>query len=240
MSSSAHRSACCGPGRLRLGPGRRCSSASARGGQTARAVRPRPRARDLPGRVGRGRDGGASRRTGRPAGDLPRRRALPPPPGDPRPLDLLLHGLALLTTDGHAAAAPTLQRAAKALASIPVEDVLRWGWMAAGAATVVWDLRGLYAISARQVQLVRDAGALAQLPMYLAQLGIARPWMGDFAGAASLIAETDERRGGDREPHRALYPADAPGPAGQGSRGHRADSERDRAGRGQGQGMAAI
>ena len=32
-------------------------------------------------------------------------QALPPPPGDPRPLDLLLDGLALLTTDGHAAAA---------------------------------------------------------------------------------------------------------------------------------------
>ena len=31
-------------------------------------------------------------------------RALPPRPGGPRPLDLLLGGLALLTTDGHAAA----------------------------------------------------------------------------------------------------------------------------------------
>jgi hypothetical protein len=51
-------------------------------------------------------------------------RALPPPPGTPRPLDLLLDGLALLTTEGHAAATPTLQRAAKAIAGIPVEDVL--------------------------------------------------------------------------------------------------------------------
>ena len=51
--------------------------------------------------------------------------------------------------------------------------------------------RGLHAISARQVQLVRDAGALAELPLYLSQLGMTRPWMGDFAGAASLIAETD-------------------------------------------------
>ena len=29
--------------------------------------------------------------------------ALPPPVGDPRPLELLLEGLALLITDGHAA-----------------------------------------------------------------------------------------------------------------------------------------
>src|SRR3954447_2217466 len=35
-------------------------------------------------------------------------RALPAPQGNPRPLDLLLEGLALLTTDGHAAATLTL------------------------------------------------------------------------------------------------------------------------------------
>jgi DNA-binding CsgD family transcriptional regulator len=118
-------------------------------------------------------------------------QALPPPPGAPRPLDLLLDGLALLITAGHAAAAVTLQRAAEVLSAIPVEDVLRWGWMAASAYTAVWDFDGLHAISARQVQLVRDAGALVQLPFYLSQLGIALPWMGDFAGTASVIAETD-------------------------------------------------
>jgi DNA-binding CsgD family transcriptional regulator len=113
-----------------------------------------------------------------------------PPPSAPRPLDLLLDGLARLITDGHAAAA-TLQRATKVLTSIPAEDVLRWGWMATNAYTAVWDFEGLHAISVRQVQLVRDAGALAELPIYLSQLGIARPWMGDFAGAILLVAETD-------------------------------------------------
>lgn len=118
-------------------------------------------------------------------------RALPPPAGDPRPLDLLLDGLALLSIDGHAAAAEPLQRAATALADIPVEDVLRWGWMATSASAIVWDAEGMDAIAARQAQLIREAGALAQLPLYLSQLGITRPWMGDFAGAASVIAETD-------------------------------------------------
>ena len=119
-------------------------------------------------------------------------RALPPAPGDPRPLDLLLDGLALLSTEGRAAATPTLQRAAKALADIPVEDVLRWGWAVAPAAsTLVWDFEGMLAISERQVQLVRDAGALAQLPIHLSALGIARAWIGDFAGADSVIAESD-------------------------------------------------
>jgi hypothetical protein len=49
----------------------------------------------------------------------------------------------------------------------------------------------MHAISARQVQLARDAGAIALLPLYLAQLGIATTWMGDFAGSASIVAETD-------------------------------------------------
>src|SRR5262252_4630198 len=118
-------------------------------------------------------------------------RALPPRPGAPRPLDLLLDGLALLTTDGRAAATPTLQRAAEALAGIPVEDVVRWGWMATAASNAVWDNDGAHAISARQVQLIRDVGALAELPLYLSALGLASAWMGDFAGAASNIAEAD-------------------------------------------------
>ena len=74
--------------------------------------------------------------------DIPRPRAL-------RPIDLLLDGLALMTTDGRAAATPTLQRAAKVLGDIPVEDVLGWGWIAMAASNAVWDNDGAYAISAR-------------------------------------------------------------------------------------------
>jgi DNA-binding CsgD family transcriptional regulator/tetratricopeptide (TPR) repeat protein len=118
-------------------------------------------------------------------------RALPPPPGDPRPLDVLLDGLALLATEGHAAATPTLRRAAKALADMPVEDVLPWGWVAASASAVLWDVEGMSASAAREVRLLRDASALGALPSSLSNLGIATAWMGDFAGAASLIAEID-------------------------------------------------
>ncbi|HYB88728.1 MAG TPA: AAA family ATPase [Streptosporangiaceae bacterium] len=118
-------------------------------------------------------------------------QSLSPPPGSPRPLDMLLDGLALLTIDGRAAATPVLQRAATALAGIPVDDVLRWGSVAAGASGLVWDFEGMRATAARQVQLARDAGAIALLPLYLSQLGIASTWMGDFAGSASIVAETD-------------------------------------------------
>ncbi len=118
-------------------------------------------------------------------------RRLPPSPGAPCPLELLLEGLALLSTDGRAAAIPTLQRAAKVLVGIPVRDVLRWGWAAVTASSAVWDQDSALAITTRQVQLLRDAGALAELPIHLSSLALTQTWMGDFAGTASLIAEVE-------------------------------------------------
>jgi ATP/maltotriose-dependent transcriptional regulator MalT len=84
-----------------------------------------------------------------------------------------------------------LQAAAKVLATLPVEDVLRWGWMAPSACFATWDFDGLYAMATRQVQLVREAGALSQVQFYVAQVGLMLAWMGDFAGAAANVAETD-------------------------------------------------
>ena len=72
-----------------------------------------------------------------------------------------------------------------------MKDVLLWGWIAASASALLWDIEGMRANSAREVRLLRDAGALAALPSSLSNLAIATAWMGDFAGAASLIAETD-------------------------------------------------
>jgi DNA-binding CsgD family transcriptional regulator len=134
-------------------------------------------------------------------------RALPSPQDGPRPLDLTLEGLALLITDGHAAAASTLQRAAKVLTSLPVEEVLRWGWVATRTSSAVWDYEGFHAISARQVQLARDVGALAQLPLFLSQVGVARAWMGDFAGAEAVAGESASvaaRTGNRFPPHVTL------------------------------------
>ena len=117
--------------------------------------------------------------------------ALPPRPGAPRPLDLLLDGLARLVTDGRAAAAPTLQRAARALTSLPVDDALRWGWAATAATDAMWDPEGTRTIAKSQSKLFRQVGALAQLPIPLAALGQVSSWSGDFAGAASIAAEAE-------------------------------------------------
>ena len=125
-------------------------------------------------------------------------QALPPPTGPPLPLDLLLDGLALLVTDGHAAAAPNFQRAVHALTSIPLEDVLRWGWMATFASCLVWDIESFHAISARHVKLVRSVGAVAQLPLHLWQLALCSTWIGDLPGAPAHPVRHRRRVAGPR------------------------------------------
>lgn len=139
---------------------------------------------------------GAAMTTGQRSGDARLEisravQALPPPQDPQRPIDLLLAGLALLTTDGHGAATATLQKAANVLTGIPLDDVLRWGWMAGYSASLIWDFECLHLMAVRQAQLVRAAGALAQLPLFLSQLGMALAKMGDLPGTASLIPEID-------------------------------------------------
>ena len=118
----------------------------------------------------------------------------------PHPLELLLDGLALVVTDGRATATPVLQRAAKAVAEMPVEDVLRWGWIAPAASASTWDADRYGAIFERQAQLVRDGGALAELPQHLTGLAWYRAFIGDLAGARLLVGEIDmsQRRPGRR------------------------------------------
>ena len=121
-------------------------------------------------------------------------RRLPPPAHPPRPGDLLLDGLALLVTDGPAAAAPALRQARSAFASadIPAAEALRWGWLAPAAGYALWDHD--WDLTARQVQLAREAGALGQLPFLLSRMTMDAVWSGDFAAAAVVIAEADAVR----------------------------------------------
>jgi DNA-binding CsgD family transcriptional regulator len=118
--------------------------------------------------------------------------ALPPPAHPPRPADLLLDGLALLITDGLAAAGPVLRQATNAFASadIPAEELLRWGWMARMADQALWDQDG-WRMTTRLAQLAREAGALGQFPVLLNDMAMDAVFSGDFATAASLIEEAD-------------------------------------------------
>ena len=118
-------------------------------------------------------------------------RALPPPAHPPRPVDLLLDGLALMVTDGPGAAAPVLRQATSAFASadIPVQESLQWGWLVRVADKALWDDEGRR-LTVRQVQLARDVGALDQLPILLNMTAMDAVWSGDFTAATSLIVET--------------------------------------------------
>ena len=136
-------------------------------------------------------------------------RALPPLMHPPRPVDLVLDGLALLVTDGPAVAAPALRQAASAFADADIagDEGLQWGWMAQAAASAVWDDDTWHALLVRQVRLARETGALDQLPIDLGALGTNVAWSGDFAAAASLIAEADsvcEATGSRAAPYAAM------------------------------------
>ena len=122
-------------------------------------------------------------------------RALPPPERPPRAADLLLDGLALLITDGPAAAAPALREAISAFADpdVHVAERLRWSWWIPVASLPLWDVEG-WSLIVAPLQLARDVGALDQLPILLSVLGGAAVSRGDLAAAASLIAESDAAR----------------------------------------------
>ena len=109
---------------------------------------------------------------------------------------------------GPAAAAPVLRQATSAFAGpdVPAAERLRWGRIAPVVSTALWDDAGLSLLE-RLVQLAREIGALDRLPMLLNQLASAAVWRGDFAAAASLIAEADavcEATGARIAPYAAL------------------------------------
>src|SRR5262249_54947684 len=105
-------------------------------------------------------------------------RSAPRPPDPPAPCDLLLDGLAVLVTDGRAAAAPLLRRVAHIFAEgkIATEEGLRWGWVAMIAALVLWDMENSESIPLRQLKSAREAGLLVHLPVYVNALGISATW----------------------------------------------------------------
>jgi DNA-binding CsgD family transcriptional regulator len=118
-------------------------------------------------------------------------RAAPASPGRPRGSDLLLDGLALLVAAGPAVAVPALRRALDAFAGeeAATDERLRWSWLAGRAAGFIWDYQSWDALSARQVQLALDAGALTVLPVTLSTRAGVHLFAGELAVAASLIEE---------------------------------------------------
>ena len=84
----------------------------------------------------------------------------------PRAADLLLDGLAALVTDGHRVGAPMLKRAVRAFRdeAVPAPDALRWLPFACQMSRAAWDDESWHLLSARLIELARQAGALTALP----------------------------------------------------------------------------
>ena len=152
------------------------------------------------------------------------------PRSEPPPADLVLDGLAMIVTDGPAAAAPTLRRAVSAVvnADIAADEPSCWGWQAQAAASALWDNDARCALLVRQVRLAREAGVLDQLPVLLEALGTAVAASGDIAAASVLVAEAEH---GLRRDRGASRPADrdaARGAAGASRRSRAAHRGRHR------------
>jgi DNA-binding CsgD family transcriptional regulator len=120
-------------------------------------------------------------------------RRAPSPQGPPRAVDLLLEGLALRFSDGYAASAPALKRALSEVrdqGGRAGQDV-RWPWTARRVAPDLFDDDTWLALGTRSVQIARDAGALAVLPVALNYLATLRIFEGDLDTGATLLDEAE-------------------------------------------------
>lgn len=135
-------------------------------------------------------------------------RRLPPSPRASR-VDLLLDALTALFTDGYAVAAPIRRRAVHAFGSedVPEEEGLRWLWAVSIEAAELWDDQGWWSLTARHVDMARNAGALGVFPLTLGSLAVAHLFAGELDAASSLVAELEavcEATGTTLAPYPAL------------------------------------
>ena len=111
----------------------------------------------------------------------------------PRACDLLLDGLAVVTSEGYAAGAPILMKALSAFRAEEVssEEGLHWMPLACQMANDVWDDDSWHALSTRLTELAREAGALAVLPVALLLGMTIQLLAGEFAMADSMALEAE-------------------------------------------------
>ena len=133
----------------------------------------------------------------------------PPAPQPPRASDLLLDGLAALLKRGYPAGIPTLKRALSAFrsGSVTWEAEIRWLQFACHTAVDLWDDAAWEALSTRHVQLIRDAGALSELPIALTSRIAVHLNAGELGAAISLVEEVQtvtEATGSQIVPYGAL------------------------------------
>jgi tetratricopeptide (TPR) repeat protein len=120
-------------------------------------------------------------------------RAAPLGPQPPRPIDLLLDGLATRFTETYAIAVPPLRRALQAFCEGDHrgDGDMRGLWLACRVAPDLWDDEAWHELATRAVTLARDSGALSVLPIALTYRAGVHVHAGEFAAAAALVEEAD-------------------------------------------------
>jgi DNA-binding CsgD family transcriptional regulator len=143
------------------------------------------------------------------ARDVARAASAAPASPTARGPDLLLDGLVMLFSEGYEPAVPLLRRAQSAFdaAGMPATEQLRWKWLTSVSAVHLWDDALWHTLSQRHVELAREAGALAELPLALSQRVYVHLFAGELASAASLVHEIEaatEATGSDLAPYGAV------------------------------------
>jgi DNA-binding CsgD family transcriptional regulator len=123
------------------------------------------------------------------------RAALEAPRGpvESRAVDRLVDGLAVRFTDGYAAGVPTLKRALTMLREEGEDNRVnvRWPWFARRVAAELFADDSWHYLATRSVQVARENGALAVLPLALNHLAHVRCLEGDLDEASALLDEAD-------------------------------------------------
>jgi DNA-binding CsgD family transcriptional regulator len=134
-------------------------------------------------------------------------RAAPPPPQPPRVVDLFLDGYVLLVTEGYAAAAPALKRALQEFrGGLASREEVRWQWIAMLTAHSLWDEQSAQALGRAYLELVRETGAVSELPIAIASAVGVHIERGELDTAASLLEEAEAATEATGRPF-APYPA---------------------------------
>jgi DNA-binding CsgD family transcriptional regulator len=115
------------------------------------------------------------------------------PAGQPGAADLLLDGLALLIAEGPALGTPVMQQALDAFRgrAVSTEERLRWSWLAGRVAAYIWDYDSWDVLTARQIELANDTGALTVLPLTLSTRAGVQLFAGHLSEAASLVERAE-------------------------------------------------
>ena len=116
-------------------------------------------------------------------------RRVPHVDGPPAASDLLLDGLATALTSGYAAGVATAKQAVRAFRgpAATLDEQLRWLWPAAHVAMALWDDESYDVLSARHIEIAREAGVLAVLPTALTTRIVSCAFAGQLSAAEQLM-----------------------------------------------------